>query len=528
MTKENVYRELIEKIRSGKIKNQSQLEKQKTKIAKKHNIDKVVKNAELIQFLKKDDRDCKKLYRFLKIKPVRTASGVANIAVMWQDKNNISMSCPGNCIYCPQGQFTDAKGVLQSVPKSYTGSEPATMRAVRASYDPYEQTKNRLWQLDIIGHPTDKCELIIMGGTFLAAKESFQENFVKRCLDAFNEKQSKTVEQAIKKNEKAKHRCVGLTIETRADYCKSRHIKQMLKLGCTRVEIGVQTTDDEILEKINRGHTVKENIQAIKLAKQAGLKVCVHWMPGLTGLNKLDIKKEIEMFKELFENPDYQPDELKIYPTLVIPETKLHEIWKNKKFQALTTENAIDLLIELKKYIPKYIRVKRVMRDISHKEVVAGPNITNLRQKTHEKMYEKTKNNICNCIRCREVGLQKKKPEHIKLNKMEYEASEGKEIFLSFEDNKNNLLLAFLRLRIDDSDTAKIRELHVYGPMVEIGKKSKHTQHKGYGKKLLKESEKPAKRYGKSKIQVTSGVGVRSYYSKLGYKLAGHYMVKNV
>jgi len=518
--KENVYRDLIEKIRKGEIKDQDQLEKQKTKMAKKYGINNVVKNADIIQFLDKNGKDYKKLYKFLKIKPVRTASGVANIAVMWLDKNNIS--CPGKCIYCPQGQVIDARGVKQLVPKSYTGTEPATMRAIRGKYDPYVQTKNRLWQLEIIGHPTDKCELIIMGGTFLAASKKFQKDFVKRCLDAFNEKESKTLEDAIKLNEKAKHRCVGLTIETRADYCRKEHIEQMLKLGCTRVEIGVQTTDEHTLKKINRRHTAKENIEAIKLAKQAGLKVCIHWMPGLTGLNKLDMKKEVQLFKKLFKN-EYQPDELKIYPTLVIPDTELHKLWEDKKFEPLTIPKMIDLLTKLKKHVPRYVRIKRVMRDISHKEVVAGPNITNLRQKAHEKA-----GHICNCIRCREVGLQNKKPIDVRLGRIEYKASNGKEFFLSYEDTKNNLLLAFLRLRIDNSNYAKIRELHVYGQMVPIGKTSEHTQHKGYGKRLLKEAENIAKQYSKKEVHVTSGVGVRDYYRKLGYELKKSYMIKKV
>jgi elongator complex protein 3 len=520
-----VCRELIEKIRKGEIRSQQGLEREKTKIAGKYNVDGVIKNADLIAYLDKKDKNYKKLVKFLKTKPVRTASGVANIAVMWMPNKNNMLSCPGKCIYCPKGRVKNAKGVILPAPQSYTGTEPATMRAMRAGYDPFVQVKTRLRQLQIIGHPTDKCELIIMGGTFLSAKKAFQKNFIKNCLDAMNESRSKTLDKAQKKNEKAGHRCIGLTIETRADYCKKEHIEQMLKLGCTRVELGVQTMDDELLRKIERGHLSADNIEAIKLLKQAGLKVCVHWMPGLTGLyGKIDFDKELRMFKELFENPEYRPDELKIYPTLVIPGTKLYDLWKNKKYEPLTTEQAIDLLIGMKRIVPRYVRIKRIMRDISHKEVAAGSNITNIRQKTHEKMKEQ--NIKCNCIRCREI--QSKKPEKVTFNKIEYEASGGKEFFLSFEDNKNNLLLAFLRLRIDDSKVAKVRELHVYGPMIPIGSKSKHTQHKGYGKKLLKEAEKIAKVYGKAQIQVTSGIGARDYYRKLGYRLKGFYMVKNL
>ncbi|MEM7819353.1 MAG: tRNA uridine(34) 5-carboxymethylaminomethyl modification radical SAM/GNAT enzyme Elp3 [Candidatus Aenigmatarchaeota archaeon] len=517
MSFDAIYNELIEKIKNKEIRNQKELEKEKIIIAKKYNIDRVIKNADLIAFLEKKDKNYKNLKKFLKTKPVRTASGVANIAVMWIDKNNTT--CPGQCIYCPQGKYS---------PKSYTGTEPATMRAIQTNYDPYMQVKTRLRQLEIIGHPTDKCELIIMGGTFISTSKKFQENFIKNCLDAMNGCKSKNLKEAQKRNEKARHRCIGLTIETRADYCKKEHIEQMLKLGCTRVELGVQTTSDKILEKINRGYSTKENIEAIRLLKKAGLKVCVHWMPGLTGLfGKINKRKEIEMFKELFENKDFRPDELKIYPTLVIPGTKLYELWKNNEYKPLTINQTINLLIEMKKIVPKYVRIKRVMRDISHKEVVAGPNATNLRQLIHMKMKESRIK--CNCIRCREVGLQNKKPINVKLKKFEYEASNGKEIFLSFEDNKNNLLLAFLRLRIDDDNFAKVRELHVYGPMIPIGKRERTAiQHKGYGKKLLKNAEKIAKEYKKDGVQITSGIGARDYYRKFGYKLKEFYMIKSL
>jgi len=516
MSFDDVCKEVIKKIRKGEIKDHNELEKDKTKIGKKYNIDKIVKNADIISYLDnfcRNNKDYKRLKKFLQTKPVRTASGVANIAVMWSNKNS-NISCPGKCIYCPKGD---------NAPQSYTGVEPATMRAIRLNYDPYKQIQNRLKQLNITGHPTDKCELIIMGGTFLSAKNNFQDNFVKKCFDALNNKKSKTLKEAQKLNEKAVHRCVGLTIETRADYCKKNHIEQMLKLGCTRVELGVQSTDDKILKAVKRGHLSKDNIEAIKLLKQAGLKVCAHWMPGLTGLKKMDMKKELKMFRELFKNPDYRPDELKIYPTLVISGTKLYDLWKNGNYDSMTTKKMINLLIEMKRIIPGYVRIKRIMRDISHKEVAAGPSDTNIRQIANEKMRElKIK---CNCIRCREI--QNKKPEKVTLNKIEYTASGGREIFLSFEDKKNNLLLAFLRLRLDNDNFAKVRELHVYGPMVEIGKKSDKTQHRGYGKKLLKEAEKIAKKERKKAIQITSGIGVRNYYKKLGYRLKGFYMVKN-
>ena len=308
----DAYEEILEKIKSGRIRNHDQLEREKIILAKKYGLDSVIKNADIILYLEKNRLLDEKLMQLLRTKPMRTLSGVANIAVMWLPKD-ANASCPGRCIYCPRGTYTDAEGVIRFAPKSYTGHEPATMRAMRNNYDPCLQIRNRLKQLKAIGHPTDKCELIIMGGTFMSWDGC--RNFVKRCFDALNGRDSKSMEEAQKLNESAKHRCVGLTIETRADYCKKGHISEMLELGCTRVELGVQSTSDEILSKVKRGHGTKENVEAIKLLKEAGMKVCVHWMPGLTGLGKYDKKKELGLFRELFDNPDYRPDELKIYPT---------------------------------------------------------------------------------------------------------------------------------------------------------------------------------------------------------------------
>lgn len=518
MSLQNACDELVEKIRSGKITSQRALEIEKVRISKKYTLGRILKNADILGFTSDE-----KIRAFLLTKPTRTLSGVANIAVMWMDKK----SCIGSCIYCPQGINNKAKIYAEGirlVPKSYTGSEPATMRALRLNYDPYMQVQNRLKQLKAIGHSTDKCELIIMGGTFLVTSEKYQKRFVQSCLDAFNKSSSRTLLEAQRKNESAANRCIGLTIETRADYCRKDHIKQMLRLGCTRVELGVQSTDASILKKIKRGHGIKENISAIRLLKEAGLKVCIHWMPGLTGLKKLDIKKELCLFRKLLSSPDYRPDELKIYPTLVIPGTELHELWDNDEYNAMTSDQAGDLLIKIKSLVPPYVRIKRVMRDISEKEVAAGPYTTNLRQLTQTKMAKLGIS--CRCIRCREVGLGSKKPEAMCLKKIQYRASGGKEIFLSYEDSKNNILLAFLRLRIDKS-SAKVRELHVYGPMIGIGKTGGY-QHKGLGKQLLSNAELIAKKHGKKSIQITSGIGAREYYRKLGYKPEGFYMVKKI
>ena len=515
-------RMLLDKIRSGQIITQDQLELEKIKIAAGQPL---IKNSDIAALLKPEDVDYKHLRNFLKIKNIRTASGVANIAVMWLNQKH-EYSCPFSCVYCPQGAIRDADGGVQLIaPKSYTGVEPTTLRAIRNGFDPFLQVSNRTNQLNIIGHPTDKCELIIMGGTFMATPLAFQDEFVKRCLDAFNGVNSETLGEAQLKNETAANRCIGLTIETRADYCSQHQIDQMLQLGCTRVEIGVQSTDEQLLMDTKRGHGVDANIDAIRLLKENGIKVCVHWMPGLTGLyGNIDEEKEIEMFRQLFSNPDYMPDEIKIYPTLVIPGTELHEMWKSGAYTPLSNDQMIKLLIEFKKIVPSFVRIKRVMRDISEHKPEAGAKTTNLRQLANIQM--KKEGILCRCIRCREIGHVSDINEP-NLQVTEYEASGGREFFISFENE--NALFAFLRLRIDNSTTAKIRELHVYGSMVPISEPSTgNWQHKGLGKHLMEKAEQIAREHNKTNISVTSGIGVRMYYRMLGYILEGPYMVKNI
>lgn len=506
-------RKLLDEIRRGKITSAEQLEIAKIKAAEGSPL---IKNSQIAELLSLQDNDYSQINKFLRIKNVRTASGVANIAVMWLHEKHEN-SCPFHCIYCPQGK---ENGEFIA-PKSYTGVEPTTLRAIRNRFDPFLQVTNRIRQLNLIGHSTDKCELIIMGGTFMATPAAFQEEFVKRCLDGFNGSNNGALGEAQAKNETAANRCIGLTIETRADFCSQQQIEHMLRLGCTRVEIGVQSTDDNILKLINRGHGAQANVDAIKRLKENGLKVCVHWMPGLTGLfGQIDEKKEIEMFSSLF-TADYMPDELKIYPTLVVPGTKLYELWQQGKYVPLETSQMIRLLIEFKKIVPDFVRIKRVMRDISEHKSEAGARVTNLRQLAKERM--KKENVGCRCIRCREVGHTKETGGEPELKEVSYKASGGNEIFLSYENG--NALLGFLRLRL--SAAAKIRELHIYGSMVPFSKRG-GWQHQGLGGKLLAEAEKIAKENGCAKISVTSGVGARGYYRRLGYSLETPYMVKNL
>ncbi len=460
-------------------------------------------------------------------KPSRVLSGVAPVAIMTQP-----YPCPhGKCIYCPGGPD-------QGTPQSYIGEEPALMRAIRVHYDPYLQVHTRLKQYEILGYFPSKVDLIIMGGTFLAMPLDYQEWFITMALEAMNrypikEKPSKwiSLEEAQVKNEYARVRCIGLTIETRPDWAKEKHADWMLYLGATRVEIGVQSIYDDVLDLVRRGHGVKDTIEATRILKDSGFKVVYHVMPGLPGSS---FERDVEMMKEIFENPDYRPDYLKIYPTLVIKGTGLYEWWRKGLYKPLSDEEAVELICEMYKYIPKYVRVIRVQRDVPSTIIEAGPKKGNLRELVEKRCMEKGIR--INEIRFREVGRQLWKfgkvpnEQCIRLTRLTYEASMGIEEFLAVEDTCNDIIIGFLRLRIPsekahrpeiDSKTAIVRELHIYGPMVPIGEKPHplfEWQHRGWGRKLLREAERIAsEEYGCRKILVLSGIGARQYYRRLGY-----------
>jgi len=462
----------------------------------------------------------------LKIKPVRTASGIAVVAVMHPPH-----PCPhGTCLYCPGG-------VAKGTPQSYTGFEPSTRRAKENLYDPYLQVKARLRQLEQIGHSVEKVELIIIGGTFTSLPEDEQIRFVKGCFDALNGKISETLEEALKEAEHAKIRNVGFTVETRPDYCKERQIDLMLSYGVTRVELGVQTLSDEIYRLVNRGHTIKDVIEAFQLARDAGLKIVAHMMPGLPGSS---VDTDFENFRRLFEDPCFKPDMLKIYPTLVTEGTTLHRLYLDGRYEPYSLETAVKLLADIKEIVPKWVRIMRIQREIPAEHIVAGVKHGNLRELVHQEL--RRRGSKCRCIRCREVGLKNLKidEEEVRLMKEVYEAAQGIEIFLSYEHPETETLIGFLRLRIPSEKahrpevnghkTALIRELHVYGEALPLGvRKDVAWQHKGFGKNLLYEAEKIAiEDFKCEKILITSAVGVRQYYAKLGYRLEGPYMAKHV
>ena len=538
-------------------------ERLKKRWAKKYEFRSLPTSADIYNAL--DDEKKKKFRPLLLKKPTRTLSGVAPVAVMTSPA-----PCPhGKCSYCPGGVETGS-------PQSYTGQEPAALRAGNHGFDPFSQVTARLTQYQSVGHATDKVDLIIMGGTFPARDVDYQECFIKGCFDAMNSFQgrnsttkrrfhppharlSPTLDEAKKRNEKVPSRCIGLTIETRPDWCMEPHIDQILKLGGTRVELGVQTLSNSILELVERGHTVEDSIKATCLLKDSGLKVCYHMMPGLPGS---DYHRSLDSLKIIFRDERFMPDMLKIYPTLVMKGTKMYQLYKTGSYQPLSTEQAALLVAEAKSFVPPWTRIQRIQRDIPAGLIADGVKRSDLRMLAREKMSEK--GNRCRCIRCREIGLNLHNEldnNSIKLHVQHYQASGGTEYFLSFEGqslemvkerawqeetrkrketHEQSLLIAYCRLRIPSEDAhrkeiknrnvALVRELKVFGELEELGKRSENRwQHRGYGRQLLEEAEEIAKtEWQRARLLITSGVGVREYYRKSGYRLTGPYMGKRL
>tara|TARA_Y100000310_G_scaffold27990_1_gene26617 strand:+ start:8656 stop:9993 length:1338 start_codon:yes stop_codon:yes gene_type:complete len=440
-------------------------------------------------------------------KPVRTISGVTPLTVVLKPRK-----CDhGTCIYCPGGD---------KVPQSYTDKSPAIMRALALSFDPSEQVKNRLRVLKKMNHPIDKIELIILGGTFLQYPIKYQYEFIKKCFDALNGKNSKNLDEAKKLNETSKHRCVAMCIENRPDNCSDEEIKRMLEFGATRVEIGVQIIDDEIYKKTNRGHTIKDVIESTERLKNAGFKVGYHIMPGLPYSNS---KKDLKLFKKIFDDGKFCPDQLKIYPCQIVKDSPLAKTYKIIKYKPYSEEETKKIVKKMISLVPEYCRVMRIMREIPKEKMVEDSVKLDLRKDIEEKL--RSSGIKINEIRMREIGFNKNIDSNIKLKIIEYDASNGKEFFLEFI-NKDNILFGLLRLRISKGK-AIIRELHVYGQAIKLGEKSKAaSQHKGIGKLLMNEAEKITRKNKIKKLSVISGVGVREYYRKLGYKLEKNYMIK--
>lgn len=523
MSDQDIHREIISFIFSNN-PEPGDLNRLKIRICKRLGVNSVPKNSALMACARPEERE--KLRTLLMVKPTRTLSGVAPVAVMTSP-----FPCPhGKCLPCPGGP----EHQFQS-PQSYTGEEPAALRARQHEYDPYAQVRARLEQFEILGHFVDKVELIVMGGTMTARPPEYQERFVTECIRAMNEYRGVPPGQAgntaaiFHQNEYSPVRCVATTFETRPDWCREEQIHRMLELGVTKVELGVQHLDDSILEFNRRGCTVADTVEANRLLRDAGLKVGFHIMPNMPGST---IEKDRWMLEELFSNPSYRPDFLKIYPTLVTPGSEIEQLFLDGRYAPYEEDALIDLIAYGKSLLPEYVRLQRIQRDIPAKLIVAGSRHSNFRQLCQEHLTGWGLQ--CRCIRCREIGRKVAEGES-RTTIQDYECAGGREYFISAVSG--DALIGFSRLRTGGlrcrdelEEAALLRELHVYGSIVPLGVSPEpaQRQHRKYGRDLLTQAEEIAAGEGYQRIAVMSGIGVRPYYRRHGYERRGPYMIKEL
>lgn len=453
-------------------------------------------------------------------RPSRTLSGVAVVAVMTSPAR-----CPhGRCTYCPGG-------VENSSPQSYTGEEPSALRGAQFHWDAEAITRHRIETLEAIGHPTSKVEVIVMGGTFPARPRPFQEGVLRGIYDGLNGSVSSTLVDAIRTNERADHRMVGLTVETRPDWCDGRVLPFLLDAGVTRVEVGVECLHDEVLEAVGRAHGVGDVTLASRETRDRGLKVGYHLMLGLPGM---DPARDLADFHRLFDESDFRPDFLKIYPTLVLPGTPLFDEWRSGRYRPYDTETAAALLARMKSVIPPWVRIQRIQRDIPSRLIADGVRTSNLREVALARLAAEGR--ACRCLRCREAGRRASpSPEAFRPFATEYAASGGRELFFTFEDPDTDTVAGFLRLRFPSDRTPGglpapvIRELKVLGREVPVGAPGASPgeyQHHGFGRALLERAEQTVSEAGFDRIFVMSAVGTREYYRPLGYAADGPHMSK--
>jgi elongator complex protein 3 len=525
MDKTEIYREILSLI-SFESADPYQILQIKRAVCGRYELPEVPKNSALLAAAPPEQYE--KFRRLLLVKPTRTLSGVAPIAVMTSPS-----PCPhGKCLPCPGGPDHPFKS-----PQSYTGEEPAAKRAREHNYDPYNQVSARLDQFKLLGHHVDKAELIVMGGTMTARTPEYQESFVAACLQAMNEsgteirEEPRPLETVMQANERSDVRCVALTFETRPDWSKREHIDSMLRLGVTKVELGVQHLDDEILTFNRRGCTVADIVEANTSLRDAGIKVGFHMMPNLPGST---IEKDRAMFLTLFDDPRFRPDFLKLYPTLVTPYSEIEDLLNRGGYAPYAEDDLIDLIAYAKELLPEYVRLQRVQRDIPAKLIVAGSHHSNFRQLAEGRLHAAGKR--CRCIRCREIGrYPPPKGAVAGIQTLAYDCCEGREFFISAVAGDS--LIGFLRLRFPGNpwreelaDAALVRELHVYGMVVPIGDEAEPAeyQHRQFGVQLLAEAERLAGDAGFSSLAIMSGIGVRPYYQRQGYMRTGPYMVKRL
>lgn len=526
MTKTIPLEDFIREALSTELKSENDLAQLKKRFAREQGVQ-TPSNIQIIktyQALRKrgDIEENQKFVKLFQKRKIRSLAGVSVLTVLTKP-----YYCPGKCVFCP---------TEQGMPKSYLSNEPGAMRAVLNDFDPKKQIQTRLKSLNHQGHPTDKAEIIVLGGTFSAYKHSYQTAFIRQLYNALNETQCRSLKEAQKINEITKHRCVGLSLETRPDHVTEKELKRFRRLGCTKVQIGLQSLYDDVLELNKRGETVEQGKKAIQLIRDAGFKFSVHMMPNLPGSTP---ERDYQMMHQLFTDPAYKPDFLKLYPCVVVPYSELKRWWEKGEYKPYDDEMLMELIIRIKKIIPEYVRIDRLVRDIPGDSILAGSLITNLRQLVQEQSGHDQKA-LCRCIRCREIRNQSVKKENIVYKTQSFEASGGQEHFLTYEDAKQDKLLSLLRLRFPSqlysgekhfiselTGAAIIREVHTYGFQVEIGKTHESSpQHFGLGQKLIQKAEAIAQNAEIKKMAVIASIGTREYYRKWGYELEGTYMTK--
>lgn len=461
----------------------------------------------------------------IRMKPIRTLSGVTTITVLTKPS-----PCPGTCIFCP----TEV-----DMPQSYLSDEPGARRGLENAFDPYRQVSSRLQALHQVGHPTDKIELLVLGGSWDAYPHSYQEWFIRRCFDALNEDNPNDdqplsdLASAHSINVNSKHRNVGLVIETRPDLINNEKLVWYRQLGVTKVQIGAQNLDDRILALNRRGHTTEQTHEAVSLLRAGGFKIVLHWMPNLLGAT---LDSDREDFAKIWLPNSLNPDELKIYPCQLLQNSDLYCVWQQGGYKPYTEEELIDLITDLKETVPRYCRINRVIRDIPSTHVVEGNRNTSLRQNVSIEMQKR--GTQCNCIRCREVRKQAVTISELALKDEIYQAAFAEEHFISFntEDDK---LVGYLRLSLpkrinmlglpDLAGAAIIREVHVYGQSLEVGSELEGAaQHIGLGSRLITEAEIISREHGFSRLAVISAVGTRAYYAARGFNMGELYMIKAI
>ncbi|MEX2682627.1 MAG: tRNA uridine(34) 5-carboxymethylaminomethyl modification radical SAM/GNAT enzyme Elp3 [Candidatus Sigynarchaeota archaeon] len=524
---------IVDELLAASPVSRNQLNKIKVKHAKQFRLNHIPTNAAILAVMPEECRE--PFLPVLKRRSKRTMSGVSIIAAMTKP-----LPCPGKCLYCPGRESQPDNPVAQS----YTGREPAALRSLMYGYDPFKQVAARVNDLESIGHVCDKIELIIMGGTFLSTPKDYQVYFLKGCIDGVLGTETASLEEAKKLAETSHRRIIGITFETRPDFCMEKHVDAMLDYGGTRVEIGVQTTYDDVYNLVGRGHDVTTTKKAIQVAKDAGFKVCFHVMPNMPGSS---IDRDKAMFDEIFSSDGYRPDYLKIYPCLVVNGTTLETWWREGKYTPYSTDDLIELLAGVKARLPSWTRIQRVQRDIPADLILEGVKNSNLRELIWEKMDKKGLK--CNCIRCNEYGFSR---DHLMdesipdideliIKKEFYAASGGSECFISARHPETANIFGYVRLRkpshschrpeMQGMPSSIIRELRVVGEVVPVDKVAKkmQAQHRGLGKKLLQVAEEVARSdFSSEKLLVISGIGVRQYFYNLGFAPDGPYVSMHI